>query len=214
MERQPTQADRFRELLEKSGIDPNDIERVNELKAWQGFIKNSDGEIEYANLTSASLTPKGDNTVTYQAVPANITPSRQRIPNRNHKVIGVFGDTQIDYRYIDGQYVPIHDEQAMRVARLILKDVRPDIIVNLGDSVDLPEFSRFDKDSTHFNNHTLQRSFQRIHDYYSELRADHPKAHIHEVDSNHNTRLGKFVLKNIPDLWGFRPAGTPKDKLT
>lgn len=95
----------------------------------------------------------------------------------------------------------------MRVGRMICKDVRPDEIINLGDTVDLAALSRFQPDSDHYHR-TVGPSFQRIHDYYGELRADNPKAKITEVDSNHNTRLKKFMLKNAPSLYGMRRAGT------
>lgn len=212
-EEQLSHIERF---LEERGIPLDSIQRIHSARvgSYQTVTKDAEGNPKTHDLevTTVSYQPRVVNGMpTYQAVPANIRPSTAKAPKLDYKLIGVFGDAQIDYRYIDGEYIPIHDERAMRVARLLLKANRPDVIVNLGDSVDLPQFSRFDKDSTHFNNHTLQRSFQRVHDYYAELRADNPQAEIHEVDSNHNTRLGKFVLKNMPDLWQFRPAGTPKE---
>lgn len=203
------------DFLESQGIPLESIGKINAARVgtYQTVTKDNEGNPETHTLqvTNVSYEPRTDALPVYQAVPANIRSSKAKTVPRDYKLIAVFGDTQIDYRYIDGEYIPIHDERAMKVARLIMQAHKPDVIVNLGDSVDLPQFSRFDKDSTHFNNHTLQRAFQRVHDYYGELKADNPQAEIHEVDSNHNTRLGKFVLKNMPDLWQFRPAGTPKD---
>lgn len=150
------------------------------------------------------------------AVPAKITPSRRKPVERDYESIFVFSDAQIDYRrvmnYETGQdeLVPLHDERAMKLARYICRDLQPNYIVNLGDTVDLSGLSRFKPDSDHFHR-TMGPSFQRVHDYYAELRADNPSARIIEVDSNHNTRLRDFVLKNMPQLHGMKRAGETDD---
>jgi hypothetical protein len=141
-----------------------------------------------------------------QADPIRINPSRRKPAKRDHNVIFAFSDSQIDYREIDGVLHPIHDERALNVVRLMCQDLRPDTIVNLGDTVDLSALSRFDKDSNHFD-HSMQPAFNRVHRLYAELRSDNPLSRIVEVDSNHNTRLKKFMLKNASQLFGLRQAG-------
>jgi hypothetical protein len=89
---------------------------------------------------------------------------------------------------------------------MICKDVKPDLIVNLGDTVDLSSLSRFSPDSDHFQR-TLGPSFQRAHNYYAELRSDNPDAEIIEVDSNHNTRLASFVKNQAPQFYGMYRVG-------
>jgi len=145
-----------------------------------------------------------------QADPVKINPSRRKPVKRDHNVIFAFSDSQIDYREIDGVLYPIHDERALSIVRLMCQDLRPDTIVNLGDTVDLSALSRFDKDSTHFD-HSMQPDFNRVHRLYAELRADNPLSRIVEVDSNHNTRLKKFMLKNASALFGLRQAGHEED---
>lgn len=141
------------------------------------------------------------------AAPANITPSRNKPVRRDHRLLFVFSDAQIDYRRLeDGILEPIHDERAIRAAQLLCKDIQPDTIINTGDTVDLAALSRFKPDSDHFHR-TLGPSFQRAHDMYAQLRADNPRARIVEVDSNHNTRLRDFGLKNIPQFHGLKQAG-------
>lgn len=177
------------------------------LGEWESLTKNADGEAEIHTLRRYAYEPEPSELPTIQARPVRITPSRARRPERPFKRIVAFGDTQIDYRLYDGELHPIHDERAMKCARYIIRHLMPDFIVNLGDSIDLSQFSRYDKDSTHFDA-TLQAAFDRVHSYYGELRADNPEAEIHEVDSNHNVRLGKYVLKHLSQLYGFRPAGS------
>lgn len=150
------------------------------------------------------------------AKPARISPSRRKPAKRDHTSIFVFSDAQVDYRRVldhesqREELVPLHDERAMKLAQYVCRDLQPDVIVNLGDTVDLAALSRFNPDSDQFHR-TLGPSFQRVHDYYAQLRADNPDARIVEVDSNHNTRLKNYVLKNMPQLYGVYRAGEKEE---
>ena len=177
-----------------------------------GYIKNSNGEIEYTkplpSVHPAQLGQRQElSDFISQADPVKISPSRRKPVQRDHKLIFAFSDSQIDYRDIDGELSPTHDERALNVVRMMCNFYRPDTIVNLGDTVDLSALSRFDKDSNHFE-HGMQPAFNRVHRLYAELRSDNPQSRIVEVDSNHNTRLKKFMLKNAGQLYGLQQAGT------
>jgi hypothetical protein len=198
-----------RETITQEEVDGS---LVSEISGWYEMVtKNADGEAEvhrlYKHSTKKRPLPEDSFEAYAQAAPARINPSRRKVPLRDHKRLFVFSDAQIDYRRLpSGELEPIHDERALKVARLICCDVQPDEIINLGDTVDLAALSRFDPDSDHFQR-TLGPAFQRVHDMYAEYRADNPHAKITEVDSNHNTRLKKFFLKNTGPLYGFNRPG-------
>ena len=211
-EHQPTpELDKLRDLFQRSGIDPEDVQRVNRVNVYQGYMKNADGEFETVDLISAQYVPKqaGLDKADFisQADPVKIAPSRRKPINRDHKVIFCFSDNQIDYRQMDdGELVPTHDERLIQLARMMCKEYQPDTIVNLGDTADFAALSRFPNDSNHFN-HSMRPAINRIHQMYAELRADNPQSKIVEVDSNHNDRLKKFILKNFPQAFDLRQAG-------
>ena len=197
----------FGEILRLHGISSDIARQFTEQGFHIGYIKNKDGEIEYTIPLPHAKTGKANLEEFTPAVPAQIHPSKRKPTERDHKILYVFSDAQIDYRRLqDGTLEPIHDERALSVGRMICKDLQPDEIINLGDTVDLAALSRFSPDSDHFHR-TLGPSFQRVHDYYAELRADNPWAKITEVDSNHNTRLKNFVLKYAPSMYGLNRAG-------
>lgn len=183
-------------------------------KTWETSAFNHETG-EWSTVTNHgydyATNPDLDEVFT-PAVPAKITPSKRRPQERDYRTLFVFSDAQIDYRRLeDGSLEPIHDERAIRVAHMLCRDLRPDEIINLGDTVDLAKLSRFKPDSDHFHR-TLGPSFQRVHDMYAQFRADNPQAKIIEVDSNHNTRLKDYFLKNAPDLYGMRRPGAPEDE--
>lgn len=200
--------DHFGEILKLHNMSPELAKELTEQGFHVGYIKNADGEIEYTIPLPHARGRRKAVDEWEPAQPARITPSRKKAPTRDHKRLYVFSDAQIDYRRLeDGTLEPIHDERALSVGRMICREVMPDEIINLGDTVDLAALSRFQPDSDHFHR-TLGPSFQRVHDYYAELRSDNPWAKIVEVDSNHNTRLKKFVLKYAPALYGMKRANS------
>lgn len=197
----------FGDILRLHNLSPDLAKEFTEQGFHVGYIKNSVGEIEYTIPLPHARTGKANLEEFSPAVPARITPSKRKAAERDHKLLYVFSDAQIDYRrHQDGSLEPIHDERALQVGQMLCKDIQPDEIINLGDTVDLAALSRFSPDSDHFHR-TLGPSFQRVHDYYAQLRADNPWAKITEVDSNHNTRLKSFVLKYAPAMYGLQRAG-------
>lgn len=178
-------------------------------KTWEVAMRGNDGEWDIATLHS--YDHREQDLGFEAATPAKITPSRRKKLGRSFIGLAAYGDTQIDYRRLDdGTLEPIHDESAMSVARQLIRDFEPDVIINLGDTVDLAALSRFKPDSDHFQR-TLGPAFQRAHDYWAELKADNPDAKLVEVDSNHNTRLRDFVLKNASPLHNLKQASAEEE---
>lgn len=197
----------FGDILRLHNLSPELAKEFTEQGFHVGYIKNNEGEIEYTIPLPHARSGKANLGEFTPAVPARITPTKAKPAERDHKILFVFSDAQIDYRRLpNGELQPIHDERALNIAAMMCKDLKPDEIINLGDTVDLASLSRFSPDSDHFHR-TLGPSFQRVHDFYAQLRADSPWAKITEVDSNHNTRIKNFVLKYAPNMYGMQRAG-------
>ncbi len=209
VEKEPTtNVDRVAELLKEFGIES--MPESAEVGFHVGFIKNAEGEIEYTKpMPSVRSKRSGQQLSDFisQADPLRIVPNKVKPPKRDYKLLYVFGDPQIDYRNYDGEEHPIHDESVLEVHRQIVAHYQPETLVNLGDTVDLAALSRFGADSDHFR-HSLNPAFNRVHRMYADFRASSPTTEIHEVDSNHNLRLSKFILKNAIELYGIKQAGT------
>lgn len=205
--------DKIAELLERSGISLDDVERVNRVNVYQAAMKNEDGEWETQDLYSVQYVPKVSAEDSFQAESANIRPTKRKAPKRDHKLMLVYGDGQVGYRrIIDAQtgemeLIPIHDETIHEIYKQLNAEYQPDYTINLGDFADMSEVSRFDPTDDHFHK-TLAPSMQYIHDFYAQLVADNPNGTHIEVDSNHAVRPKKQILKNIPGMYDFyRPGG-------
>lgn len=137
---------------------------------------------------------------------AQLPQMRPRQRKIAHKTLLVFGDAQIGYRRIDDTLVPLHDEAAINSALKLANDLRPDVVVDLGDTTDFSELSRYPADSDHFQG-TLQPSLQRTHDFFAQFSSVTPNAERVTVDSNHVKRLTDYVLKNALPLYNVKATG-------
>lgn len=202
----PDELNSLSEAFKGMGLDftPEDLAKAERAGFHVGYIKNSEGEIEYTRpLPHVDFGKKKEDLIVAPVVPALIRPSRARIPKRDHNVLFVFSDAQIGYRNIDGELVPIHNEKAITAALKMANDLRPNVVVDLGDTTDLAELGRYAPKDNHFQG-TLQPSLQRTHNLYAEMTAATPKAERHVVDSNHAKRLGDYVLRNAIELVGIK----------
>jgi len=206
-----TELDSLSAEFAKAGVDLTSEQLANADRAGfhVGYIKNAEGEIEYTKpLPHVDFGKKrGQAVMPFQPVEAaRITASRAKFPSRNYESIFIFSDAQIGYRRIDGELIPLHDEAAIAATIMLARYLRPNYVVDAGDTCDMSEVGKYPVDSDHFLG-TLQPSLQRTHDMLAAFTAATPGAERFSVDSNHVKRLGDYVLRNAFPLYGIRAAG-------
>lgn len=209
---------RLADLLENAGIDVRDIGRVRSvrLNEWQAAHKDPDtGEAVVTDLQSASIIIEPswadgpEWPVVDQAKPTKVVPAKVRKKSDGIKTAVILPDPQIGFRR-DLQTMeldPFHDEQAMAAAMSIVADLQPDVIVNLGDLIDLPEFSRHMQEPSFA--FTTQASIDRAHLWLAEQRASSPNAEIVVLEGNHDRRLEKSIMLNAKAAFGIQRACLP-----
>lgn len=181
-------------------------ERITERKEWDGYIKNSDQEIETVRLHSTTYEPAVDvGSFVTQAAPTIIRPTRRKKPVRGDNLTLAMGDAQIGY-YNDE---PFHDERAMALGILAVAELAPDNICLTGDMLDLPAQSRFEQRSGWQG--SIQKSIDRYHSFLAELRANAPDANIVVVHGNHEERMPKMLRKDAAELIGLRRANAERE---
>ena len=205
---------RIAALLERSGIDYDDIGKIERVNVWQGFIKNAEGEPELVDLASVVLSPTWAEAPEYPVVqpaaPTTIRPTPSKPKTTDAKVTVILPDPQIGFRRLsDDTMVPMHDESAMDIALQVMRFVRPDVVVNLGDFIDLPEWSSKFLVLPEFVL-TTQPSIDRAHKFLAEQRATAGlDAEIVLIGGNHDDRLPKAVAKNAMAALRLRQANMP-----
>jgi hypothetical protein len=206
----------FEKLLEENNIDMSQVGSVR-ISSWQQGQKNSDGEAEVLNLGGAAITLKVDPVwedgpewpVVQPATPKVIKPFSVNKIDRKLRRALLLPDVQIGYRrdITSGELDPFHDESAMSVALQIGKDFAPDLVINLGDFLDLPMFGRFAQEPGFHA--TTQPTVDRAYDFLCEQQANMPNADYILFEGNHDVRLQNFIIQNAMAAFGLKQAKTP-----
>lgn len=209
---------RLADLLHDAGIDVDEIKGVKKIRLneWQTAHKDDDGNAVITDLKSSQIViePKWEDgpewPVVQQANPTVVRPAKVKKKSLETKMAVILPDPQIGYRrdILREDYDPFHDETAMDVALQIIADVQPELIVNLGDLVDLPEFSRHPQEPGFAR--TTQRSIDRAHEWLASQRASSPEAKIVLLEGNHDRRLEKAIVQNAQSAFGLQRACVPE----
>lgn len=205
------------ELLERSGVDISEVNRVQRVNVWQGFYKDADDNAVVVDMAGVALVPNWAEGPSWPVVqPAKVVrcSATRRAAKRTDgwKTAVVLPDLQIGYRYLrasDGSMYlsPFHDEAAIAVALALVASIRPDQIILLGDCLDLPAQSRFVQEPSWAA--TTQDAIDRFHLLLSELRALCPNAKIVVIEGNHDMRLPRSILVNAAAAFGLTRANMP-----
>ena len=221
MEQEPkpnSHMDKLSELFKRSGIDPNDIQQINRVNIYQGYMKNPDGEFETIDLVSAQYVPKPEETdgseFLSQADPVIIKPTRGKGKRSRDKTVVVLPDIQAGFRKYDDNpdLDPIHDDKAISVAMQIINDIKPDKIILNGDNTDFPNFGRFAQENSFFE--TTNATLNYVHQLLAQMRATSPESEIIYIAGNHEERLRKTLMTHVPQIREIRVAGTGERPMT
>jgi len=176
-----------------------------EERSWEVAIRNAQGDVEVHELHYERKLPEVSaedyNRLFVSQAPHTVMRSTRRVkPKDRDKVSAIIPDVQIGYR--DDE--PFHDERAMALARLAVRETYPDEIVVLGDLLDLPSVSKYPQRQDWQG--TVQKSLDTAHLFLAGLRADAPDAKIVLLGGNHERRWEDNIRKNAAELLGIRRA--------
>ena len=100
--------------------------------------------------------------------------------------------------------IPFHDKGLHKAACTFIGKYWPDIIVVLGDFIDLPSISRFSDppDPTANIRNTIKVARSVLDDYLFALPVIQRKPTLYYLPGNHEQRFPNYILKNAPELQG------------
>ena len=105
-------------------------------------------------------------------------------------------------------HAPFHDKKTQATINHFLSDKKPDIVLQIGDLVDMYAVSRYDKNPERAQD--LQTELDSAHDYLEKIRnAVGADCRIKYVRGNHEERLQKYLWRN-PELHGLRALDLPE----
>lgn len=101
-------------------------------------------------------------------------------------------------------HLPFQDDAALRVVAQVIRVVKPDVVVHMGDLMDAYHLSRFDKNPKRI--HTLQDEIDMARAHLASFRILAPKARFVFLEGNHSDRLRRA-------LWSMPPQAEALMKL-
>jgi len=111
---------------------------------------------------------------------------------RNFKVSLILPDPQFGYRRIGDKLDPFHDEEALKLARLIAEYLRPDETIFLGDVLDFAPYGSYRKEPGFVE--TVQPAINRT---FEELKVyDALSKKVVFIQGNHDIRLRNYINDN------------------
>jgi hypothetical protein len=151
------------------------------------------------------------NTHTNYQASAKVSPLKFNVktPKRKLKVDVILPDSQCGFKrnLETGELTPLHDLRAIAIATEMIKDIKPDRVIMLGDMLDLPDWSTHFVRSPEFY-FTTQPSLNYVASWIKELRP-YCKEMVY-IEGNHEKRMIDSIIQNTIQAYGIKPANEPK----
>jgi hypothetical protein len=202
------------ELLQRNDIDVEEIGSVKRVSLYQSLTKNDEGEAEVHDLLGIQFSPAFESGPQWPlvkqgpAVKMPVTKARAK-PKAGYQTCVILPDMQIGYfRNAQGDLEPTHDEVALDISLAIIRDLNPDLVVMVGDNLDLPEFGKYRLSSAYAL--TTQISIDRATTLCAQLRSAAPNSRIVWLSGNHEERLVNYVLDNAKSAFALKRGNTPE----
>ena len=180
------------DLAERTGKSPTALQkrwsRIRYTDEGKAALRTFEGSQERHTLNIEKSKPKDVFDV------LDLPPKTLAVPPPR-PVIKTKGKWQTAVLYGDTHY-PFQDDKAVAVIHQIIKDVRPDIIVDMGDGVDCYALSKFSHDPMRMG--TLQDELDAKRIQLAQFREAAPNAVYEYLEGNHEDRLRKTIW-NLKD---------------
>lgn len=202
------------DLLARKNINIDEIGEIKKISIYQSMMKNEAGEAEVHDLAAIQISPKWESGPEWQIVqrgPEIKLPKITTTPTspEKFKTCVVVPDIQFGFfRNRDGELEPTHDEAAIKVALQVIAFVKPDLIVCVGDNLDLPEMGKYVTYPSYAL--TTQATIDRATLFCAEMRTAAPTAKIVWLAGNHEERMPKYIVQNAGAAYGLRRGNEPE----
>ncbi len=105
-------------------------------------------------------------------------------------------------------HFPWHSRRTLAAIFKIIKEVKPDVIVQMGDLYDMFSFSRFPRTRNIYGpQQELKNARRDAEIFWHTVKSCAPKATRYQLFGNHEDRLVKRALENAPELEHFAKQG-------
>lgn len=98
-------------------------------------------------------------------------------------------------------HVPYHDKKAWNLTLEVIKNIKPDVVVVIGDFADFYAISQFDKDPS--RNLKLDWEVACVNKELDRISQVASNSQVVFLEGNHEDRLRRYLWKRAPELFGL-----------
>jgi hypothetical protein len=185
------------------------------INKWEVGTKQLDGSIVTEPLFQVKvwLSKRIPDEIIFPSIqPINIKIDKIEYKNNNKslylKKAMIIADSQNGYNkdINSGQLTPFHDRKAWDIVCQISQDIKFDLVIALGDMIDLSEFSdKFIKSPSFY--FTTQPALLELNWWLTQL--SHIKEKIY-LCGNHEDRLERSIINNMVSAYGLKSVNELK----
>lgn len=196
--------DQLDELLDSYNLDADTVDKlgIKKISHWEMGYKDGDGEAQSHPLYGITLEADPRKFEPQWPVVNRVESVRllkkEKLSQPEFKTCMIFPDVQI----------PFHDEDAIDVALGVMRDIKPDKVVFLGDLLDLSAWGRFIQQKEFA--FATQEAVNTAHKLLATIRKMVPTAEIQVMAGNHEERLPNQLLQNAKEAYGLKRADDPE----
>jgi len=194
-------------LLDNYEMDPATVERlgIKRVSHWEMGYKDTEGEAQSHPLYGITLEADPKQFVPQWPVVNRV--ESVKLPKREQRESDALRASKKALILSDMQ-IPFVDEKALQTALDVLRDVKPDKVVLVGDLLDLSAWSKYIQRPEWAT--ATQDAINETHKLLVTLRKLAPAAEIVVLEGNHDARMEKYALTNAQAAFGLRKANEPE----
>jgi hypothetical protein len=199
------------DLVRVAGIDLLDwrIDR-HKVNTWPTSMKGADGQPKIVRnwQVTAHLERR---MVAREDGPIVVAATEYAAPEPVDHTAGtvlVVPDSQHGFRWSErrDRLTPMHDRRACDVVLQLAREVQPEVILLLGDMLDLAEWStKFPRPSDLRD--TTQISLAALHWWIAQMRIASPLSRIVYLEGNHEARIDRLLIEKAGHAATLRAVG-------
>lgn len=202
------------DMLERKNIDLGEIGDIKKVSIYQSLTKDENGEAQVHDLAAIQFSPAWEEGPKWPVIQPGPKiqlqkPTTKATKAKGFKTAVVPPDIQIGYfRNREGNLEPTHDEKALDICISMISELQPELIVLVGDNLDLPEMGKYVTYPAYAQ--TTQASIDRATMFCAQMRNAAPHAKIIWLAGNHEERMPKYIVQNATAAYGLRKGNSPE----
>lgn len=211
----PEERSRYHAELDRALDEYGHVSKARFTDSQMGY-KDAEGEARTHQLHHQSFEVAFNHEPKWplitQARPEYRIPKFERKNDISDKGVAfITPDNQIHYwQLADGRLEPFHDIYVHALSLQIMRDLKPDVAIGLGDFLDLPSYNTKYIQEPAFA-HTTNLAMRFGHNYMALKKGMSPKTKLVEIAGNHDYRADTYAKANATASFGLKRANESSD---